>query len=236
MPRASPARSATTCPRRPAPDAGGEAAVRDQDDDRAADPVRARGRSARRRRLPGLRDLELGAGPATRAATTSSTGSGVRTRRSGPGAHAFDGVSVAWNAARLDGYLRGAVARGRRRRRRCRPAARTRSMAMAPPPRPSSWRCGWTPGWRWPRPAADRSPRTSTGRCDVGLLEPFDDGDGPRVRLTTRGRPAVERAVRTAGLTRTTCDEGPSGDGAAARQCGHGADRPAPDPEEAAWG
>ena len=36
------------------------------------------------------------------------TGSGGRTRRSGPGAHAFDGVTRRWNAARLDGYLGGA--------------------------------------------------------------------------------------------------------------------------------
>ena len=46
-----------------------------------------------------------GRGPATRAATTSRTGSAGRTRRSVPGAHAFDGATRRWNAARLDGYV-----------------------------------------------------------------------------------------------------------------------------------
>ena len=58
-------------------------------------------------RAAGWRGYEIrtGRGPATRAATTSRTGSAGRTRRSGPGAHAFDGVTRRWNAARLDGYV-----------------------------------------------------------------------------------------------------------------------------------
>ena len=64
-----------------------------------------------------------GRGPVTRAGTTSPTGSGGRTRRSGPGAHAFDGVTRRWNAARLDGYL-AALAPADGRRAACRRVAR----------------------------------------------------------------------------------------------------------------
>ena len=71
-----------------------------------------------------------GRGRATRAGTTWPTGSAGRTRRSGPGAHAFDGATRRWNAARLDGYV-GALTRPTGRRPRCRPVARRPSDATA---------------------------------------------------------------------------------------------------------
>ena len=104
----------------------------------------------------------------------------------GPGAHAFDGVTRRWNAARLDGYL-AALA----------PAGGSR---LSPPP-----------GGSEPVTGADAAAETvilslrldmglaleaaETGplgphiawAMGMGLLERFD-GDGERVRLTTRGR------------------------------------------------
>ena len=125
-------RAATTCRPRAAPGAG------------ANERGRPRTRTAPRpstttpppcSRTPGSAATRsrTGRGRATRAATTSPTGSAVRTRRSGPGAHAFDGAVRRWNAARLEGYVgcpdRPAV-------RTCRPAARTSSTARPRPPRP----------------------------------------------------------------------------------------------------
>ena len=87
---------------------------------RAAGATRARpgaGRGPGRRPVPPRRPSPgratagaatrsaTGRGPATRAATTSPTGSAGRTRRSGPGAHAFDGATRRWNAARLGRYV-----------------------------------------------------------------------------------------------------------------------------------
>ena len=46
-----------------------------------------------------------GPGPGTRAGTTSPTGSGLPYEAVGPGAHAFDGATRRWNAARLETYL-----------------------------------------------------------------------------------------------------------------------------------
>ena len=79
----------------------------------------------------------------------------------GPGAHAFDGVTRRWNAARLDGYV-AALADG----------AVLPPGGIAPPLDPDAAatrgadprRCGWTPACRWPRPMRRRSRTTSAGR------------------------------------------------------------------------
>ena len=54
-----------------------------------------------------------GRGPATRAATTSAYWERRPYEAVGPGAHAFDGATRRWNAARLDGYLAALTPAGR---------------------------------------------------------------------------------------------------------------------------
>ena len=54
----------------------------------------------------------------------------------GPGAHAFDGATRRWNAARLDGYLAALTPPDRRPRRGCRRAVRRRSTSRPRRPRP----------------------------------------------------------------------------------------------------
>ena len=126
-----------------------------------------------------------GRGPATRAGTTWPTGSAGRTRRSGPGAHAFDGVTRRWNAARLDGYLAAlAPADGSAPR----PAARrqrSRSMPRRPRPRRSSSACGSTPASRSP-PAHEPPLADAFGWALAAELVDVTPDD--RVVLTTRGR------------------------------------------------
>ena len=60
------------------------------------------------------------------------TGPAARTRRSGPGAHAFDGVTRRWNAARLDSYVAALNAP------RARPAAGWRGVTGRRPARSPS--------------------------------------------------------------------------------------------------
>ena len=57
-----------------------------------------------------------------RAATTWPTGSAPH-EAVGPGAHAFDGATRRWNAARLDRYLAALLRRRTARRRPCRRVA-----------------------------------------------------------------------------------------------------------------
>ena len=90
---------------------------------RAVDGSRPPGSAATRSRT--------GLGPATRAGTTSRTGSAPY-EAVGPGAHAFDGATRRWNAARLDGYLARAHPPPSRP---CRRAARRRWTPRPPPPR-----------------------------------------------------------------------------------------------------
>ena len=135
MPRASRARSATTCRRRRARGAGGLAAVEAQDEDRAAAQYRL---AVERLGAAGFRGYEISnwARPGH-----ESRHNLVYWRREpyeavGPGAHAFDGSVRRWNAARLDGYLAalapagGASVRGAA-------ARRPRGASM---PMPRRWR------------------------------------------------------------------------------------------------
>jgi oxygen-independent coproporphyrinogen-3 oxidase len=104
----------------------------------------------------------------------------------GPGAHAFDGVTRRWNAARLDGYLAALVP----------PDA-------SPPRLPPGGREVIDPATAASEAAilalrldgglaladAEAGPMGPhlAWAIDAGLIEPVD-GDDPRVRLTTRGR------------------------------------------------
>ena len=104
----------------------------------------------------------------------------------GPGAHAFDGVTRRWNAARLEGYL-AALAPARRRgpARNCRPAARSRSIRAGGRGRGGHpRRCGWTPG------SAAAAQRDAPGRAPrLGLAaELVEVTPDDRIVLTTRGR------------------------------------------------
>ena len=78
--------------------------VAGQDEDRAAAQYHAPASPSPRPGTAGTRS-PTGRGPATRAGTTSPTWHREPHEAVGPGAHAFDGVTRRWNAARLDGYL-----------------------------------------------------------------------------------------------------------------------------------
>ena len=128
-----------------------------------------------------------------RRATTSPTGAAIPGRPSGPGAHAFDGATRRWNAARLDAYLAallprdgapavlppGAVADAEPT------AGETAMLALrtrSGMPADSVDRPELGPGLRW--------------ALGVGLLGLSDD----RLILTRRP-PAVQRALHPAALT-----------------------------------
>ncbi len=162
-----------------------EAAVRDQDDDRAATQYALAVERLGAAGYRGLRDLELGpARPREPAQPRLLAAATVRGR--GPGAHAFDGVVRRWNAARLDGYLRAL------------------SPADGAPPAVPPGGSDEVDGDAAAAEAVILALRLDTGLAaaeagrgplaphldwalDAGLLEPFD-ADGPRLRLTTRGR------------------------------------------------
>ena len=99
----------------------------------------------------------------------------------GPGAHAFDGVTRRWNAARLDGYV---AALGRRAASR--PAASDAVDAATPRRRSgSSSACAWTTAS--PLAAAHAPPLADHfGWALAAELARRDRGD--RLVLTTRGR------------------------------------------------
>ena len=160
------------------------AAIEEQDDDRAAAQY---GLAVDRLGAAGFRGYEISNW--ARPGHESRHNLAYWTRRSyeavGPGAHAFDGSTRRWNAARLDGYL----------------------AALAP----DAGDPALPPGGAEPvdlaaaaAEAAILGLRLDSGlsmadaeagplsphiawALDGGLLEPFEDA-GPRLRLTTRGR------------------------------------------------
>ena len=108
-----------------------------------------RRRSPRRRRLRGY-EISNWARPGHESRHNLGVLAGPAWEAVGPGAHAFDGVTRRWNAARLDGYL-AALAPADGRRRACRRAARSRSTTATA-----------APGGRDPRAAdARRVPLTA---------------------------------------------------------------------------
>ena len=103
----------------------------------------------------------------------------------GPGAHAFDGATRRWNAARLDGYLGGAHAAdgarataAARRLRGARPGDRGRRGGR-------SSACARTAASRSRPPTSRRSATASAGRSPPSCSTSTADD---RVVLTTRGR------------------------------------------------
>ena len=214
-----------------------EAAVRDQDDDRAATQYAL---AVERLGAAGFRGYEISNWG--RPGHESRHNLVYWQRRPyeavGPGAHAFDGMVRRWNAARLDGYLRAlspadggdadaAARRLGRGRWRCRRA-----------PRPSSSRCGWTPGWR-------------TAEARRGPLAPhldwaLDAGLAGARSTTATGHGSGSR--RAAACCRTSCSHGWSDAEHVRRWALPGRRRRcptmrarrrsslAPVPEEAAWG
>ena len=184
--RASRARRATTCRRPPAPGAGGQARVADQDEDRAAAQYRL---AVERLAAAGFRGYEisqLGPARATRAATTSRTGGATRTRRWARGARVRRGDAA---------LERGAAGRLPRR------AGAGRWVRPGPA---TGRRGGGRPAGRGgrerdPGPAAGRGAAGGRGACraalpapgvggGVGILERVAGPDGPRLRLTIEGR------------------------------------------------
>ena len=141
-----------------------------------------------------------GRGRATRAATTSPTGSAGRTRRSGPGAHAFDGATRRWNAAHLGALRRGADAA---------PADAPRR--RLPPGGAETLDAGDGRG-RGRRPRAPDGPRPAPrGRDRAAARRRLRLGARGRAADDRRGRPdrphdprpaPLERAVRPPHLTR----------------------------------
>ena len=105
MPRASPGRSATTCPRGRAPAAG----ARPRSASRTTTGAAAQyAHAVERLGAAGFRGYEISNWG--RPGHESRHNLVYWQRRPyeavGPGAHAFDGARRRWNAARLDGYLR----------------------------------------------------------------------------------------------------------------------------------
>ena len=169
-----------------------EAAIRDQDEDRAAEQYAL---AVERLGAAGLRGYEISnwGRPGHESRHNLVYWQRRPYEAAGPGAHAFDGVTRRWNAAPLGGYL----------------------AALAPAPAPSA--AGGVPAPSLPPGGSDTvSPadaaaeavilglRLDTGLAlsdaeggplrshldwalDAGLLERFDAA-GPRLRLTTRGR------------------------------------------------
>jgi oxygen-independent coproporphyrinogen-3 oxidase len=126
----------------------------------------------------------------------------------GPGAHAFDGVTRRWNAARLDGYLAAlAPAHASASASASAPAPGASASAAAPGAPPSLPPGGSEVigpddaaaeavilGLRLDTglPQADAEAGPLGGHLawglEAGLLESVEADDGPRIRLTTRGR------------------------------------------------
>ena len=186
-----------------APAAGASARAADQDDDRAAAMYQLADRPPRRGRLARVRDLATGPGPATRAATTSPTGSAGRTRPSGPAPTPSTARTRRWNAARLDALHRRADAGRRAAADACRRAAREPAGRRRPPrprrvdPRPAHRRRRAASAAVDEPPLGDApSPGPPTPGCVDGRPDDRPRPDDPR--------PApLERAVRPARLSRS---------------------------------
>ena len=114
----------------------------------------------------------------------------------GPGAHAFDGATRRWNAARLNGWLAALAPAPTAPRRRSRPADRRRSMRRRRARRPSSWVSGPPRGVA--RGRALTRPEALAWAAEAGLVE-----DGPRRSRPpdAPGSPALQRGLRPADLT-----------------------------------
>ncbi len=115
----------------------------------------------------------------------------------GPGAHAFDGLTRRWNAARLDGYVAALTPPDGRRPVAAAAAPRTLDPADAAS-EALILACARTMGWLPPRWTIRPSPRRSSGRARSSCVDRRPGRPGP----PHDPRPApLQRAVRPADLT-----------------------------------
>jgi oxygen-independent coproporphyrinogen-3 oxidase len=162
------------------------AAIADQDDDRAAAQY---GVVTERLAAAGFRGYEISnwARPGQESRHNLAYWRRASYEAVGPGAHAFDGVTRRWNAARLDGYL-AALAPSDGGPPVLPPGgAETIDLAAAAI---EATILGLRLDTGLSLADAEAGPLASqlAWGFDAGLLERADAADGPRVRLTTRGR------------------------------------------------
>ncbi|HEY5629160.1 MAG TPA: coproporphyrinogen-III oxidase family protein [Candidatus Limnocylindrales bacterium] len=163
-----------------------EAAVREQDEDRAAGQYRL---AVDRLGAAGFRGYEISnwARPGHESRHNLAYWRRLPHEAAGPGAHAFDGVVRRWNAARLDAYVASLS--------RADPSLPPGGSESISPAQAAAERAilglRLDSGLALGEASAEASllaPHLSWG-IDAGLLEAFDGADGePRVRLTTDGR------------------------------------------------
>lgn len=162
-----------------------EAAIRAQDDDRAATQY---GLAVERLAAAGFRGYEVSnwARPGHESRHNLAYWRRLPYEAVGPGAHASDGARRRWNAARLDGYLE-ALSPVDRSAPRLPPGDEEAVDADAAAAEAVILALRLDTGLALAEAA--RGPLAShlDWAFDAGLLEPFEDG-GPRIRLTTRGR------------------------------------------------
>jgi len=162
------------------------AAVRDQDDDRAAAAYTF---AAERLAAAGFRGYEISNWG--RPGHESRHNLAYWRRRPheavGPGAHAFDGRVRRWNAARLDTYL-AALAPADRRPPSLPPGGAEPVDARVAATEEVMLGLRLDAGISMGRAVLDPLGRHLQWAVEAGLLESFDGAGAPRVRLTTRGR------------------------------------------------
>lgn len=163
-----------------------EAAVREQDEDRAAAQYRL---AVDRLGAAGFRGYEISnwARPGHESRHNLAYWRRLPHEAAGPGAHAFDGVVRRWNAARLDAYVASLSGAD--------PSPPPGGSESISPAQAAAERAilglrldsGLALGEPLPE-ASLLAPHLGWG-IDAGLLETFDGADGEhRVRLTTDGR------------------------------------------------
>ncbi len=161
------------------------AAIEEQDDDRAAAQY---GLAVERLAAAGFRGYEISNW--ARPGHESRHNLAYWTRRPyeavGPGAHAFDGAVRRWNAARLDGYL-GALAPADGGEPSLPPGDDEATDASSAAAEATILGLRLDTGLALADAEGGPLAPHLAWALDAGLLEPFVD-DGPRVRLTTRGR------------------------------------------------
>jgi oxygen-independent coproporphyrinogen-3 oxidase len=162
------------------------AATAEQDDDRAAGQY---GLAVVRLGAAGFRGYEISswARPGHESRHNLAYWTRLPYEAVGPGAHAFDGSTRRWNAARLDGYL-AALAPSDGTRPRLPPGGSEAIDDEAAAVEATIL------GLRLDTGIGEAAARSGplgphlAWALAAGLLEPVDGADGPRVRLTTRGR------------------------------------------------
>ena len=163
-----------------------EAALREQDEDRAAEAYRLAAATLAKAGFSGY-EISNWARPGHESRHNLAYWRRLPYEAAGPGAHAFDGAVRRWSAARLDAYL--AALGGTSPRLPPGGAEPLDETAAAVEAAILGLRLD--AGLSWEEASASISPlaRHLDWGVATGLLERFEDGAGrPRVRLTTDGR------------------------------------------------